>query len=74
MVGLSCLLLSTIISVVILVWFMKEYKFNHDIFGFSDHDSKYCTTLYNWCVFVLVGLAAYYAKFIQLGLDQLLED
>ena len=57
MVGLFCLLFSTIISVFIPVWFIKEHRFNHDIFGFNDHNSKYCTTLYNWCVFVPIRVS-----------------
>ena len=77
MVGLSCLLLSTIISVFILVWFIKEYKFSHHIFAFDDHYSNLARLgIIGVCLcpFVLVGLAAYYANFIQLGLDQLMEE
>ena len=77
MVGLSCLLFSTIVSVFILIWLIKEYKFSHDIFGFDDHNSniaRLCIIGVCLCSFVLVGLAAYYANFIQLGLDQLMEE
>ena len=76
MVGLSCLLFSTIVSVFILIWLM-EYKFSHDIFGFDDHNSNLARLRIIGvclCPFVLVGLAAYYANFIQLGLDQLMEE
>ena len=75
MVGLFCLLFSTIVSVVILVWFIKGYS--HDMFAFDNHYSN-LVRLYIigvcLCPFVLVGLAAYYANFIQLGLDQLMEE
>ena len=59
MVGLSFLLLSTIISVFILVWFLKEYRLNYNIFPFDDHDSdlvRLCIIGVCLCPFVLVGL------------------
>ena len=61
MVGLSCLLFSTIVSVFILLWLIKEYKFSHDIFGFDDHNSNIARLRIIGvclCPFVLIGLAA----------------
>ena len=68
MAGLFCLLLSTIISVFVLAWFIKEYKFNHDIFAFDDHDSNLARLhiiSVCLCPFVLVSLATNNANFIQ---------
>ena len=74
MIGLSCLLFSTVISVVILVWFNKGYN-NHVIFAFNDSNlARICIISMCVCPFMLVGLAAYYANIIQLGLDQLMEE
>ena len=73
--GLFCLLFSTIVTVVALIWLIKRYS--RDIFAFDDLDSnlaRLCIIGVCLCPFVLVGLAAYYANFIQLGLDQLMEE
>ena len=73
--GLFCLLFSTIVTVVALIWFIKRYS--RDIFAFDDLNSniaRLCIIGVCLCPFVLVGLAAYYANFIQLGLDQLMEE
>ena len=75
-VGLSCLLFSTIISVFILVGFIKEYGFIYDIFTFDQDSNLVQLHIISVCLcpFVLVGLATYYANFIHLGLDQLMEE
>jgi hypothetical protein len=53
------------------------YNNYHDIFAINHHGSYLallCIIIVCLCPFVLVGLAAYYANFIQLGLDQFMEE
>ena len=71
MIGLSCLLLSATIAIGLFVWYSKGY--NHKlIVPLKEAAPIYAIGL---CVgpFIVVGLAAYHANFIQLGLDQLVE-
>ena len=72
MIGLSCLLFSTIVSVVILVWSIIGYN-RHLIVPFHEASLLYVIGIC-LCPFILVGLAVYYANFIQIGLDQLMEE
>ena len=72
MIGLACLLFSTVVSITVLLWFNKEYS-SHLIVPFLEAAPFYITSI---CLlpFILVGLAAYYANIMQLGLDQLMEE
>ena len=74
MIGLLCLLFSTIaqIPVIIEFWFCKGYD-NRLIVPFEEGTPYYIISI---CLgpFILVGLAVYFANFIQLGLDQLMEE
>ena len=74
MIGLSCLLFSIFVSVIILIWpqFSKGANSNF-IVPFNKAAPFYVIGI---CLFpvILAGLALYYANFIQLGLDQLMEE
>ena len=74
MIGLSCLLFFTIVSIVILVWpLFSNESFNGIIVPFSEAAPFYIIGIF-LCPLILVGLAVYYANFIQLGFDQLMEE
>ena len=76
MIGLSCLLPSTILSIGTLVWPLFYNKsFKGIIVPFSDSEVVpfYIIGVF-LSSFVVVGLAVYYANFIQLGFDQLMEQ
>ena len=73
MIGLSCLFFSTFVSVIILIcpWFSMGHI--HKLLAFSEAAPLYIIGLC-FFPFILVDLAAYYANFIQLDLDQLMEE
>ena len=76
MIGLSFLLFFTILSAIALVWpqFMISKGHSNDFtLPFSEAAPFYIISI---CLlpFILVGLTTYYANFIQLGLDQLMEE
>ena len=74
MIGLFCLLFSAILSVVIIVW--PRFSMGHIhkfLVPFNEAAPLYIIGIC-LCPFILAGLALYYANFIQLGLDQLMEE
>ena len=76
MIGLFCLLPSTIVSIGILVWSLFHQKSFQSITAlFSDPEvvPSYIIGVF-LSPFILVGLAVYYANFIQFAFDQLMEQ
>ena len=71
MIGLSCLLLSTTIAIALLIWYTKGYNLKLTV-PLKEAAPTYATGLFV-APFIVTGLAAYQANFIQLGLDQLVE-